>query len=122
MNATSKLFIRIGSILMALSIVLGAFGAHTLKNILDDKMIKVYQTAVEYQVYHALGLFLIAFISSFKENKKAKLSGYFMMSGMFLFSGSLYALSLSGIKIFGVITPIGGILFIVAWILLFSAV
>jgi uncharacterized membrane protein YgdD (TMEM256/DUF423 family) len=122
MNLTTKKFLQIGSIIMALSVALGAFGAHALKSILDDNMIKVYNTAVQYQFYHALGLFAVAFVAHFNNEKKVKLSGNIMFYSIVIFSGSLYLMTITGIKWLGAITPIGGTGFIIAWILLFLSI
>ncbi len=118
MNKTSKQFVFYGAIFMALAVVLGAFGAHGLKNILSKEMSAIYHTGVEYQFYHALGLFTVAFVANFNDNKQVKLAGYFMIFGIVLFSGSLYLLSIFGINWIGAITPIGGTGFIIAWVLL----
>ncbi|WP_024954681.1 DUF423 domain-containing protein [Sulfurospirillum arcachonense] len=118
MNNTSKQFAIYGAVFMALAVSLGAFGAHGLKAIVSKEMLVIYHTGVEYQFYHALGLFAVSFIASFQESTLVKRAGYFMIAGIVIFSGSLYAITLSGIKILGAITPIGGVSFIVAWILL----
>ena len=122
MNKLSRKFIFLGAIFMASAIVLGAFGAHALKHTLSKDMLAVYHTGVEYNFYHALGLFAVAFVASFNESKKVKLAGYFMISGIILFSYSLYILSITKITWVGAITPIGGICFIIAWILLALAI
>ena len=121
-NSTTKKFLQIGSIIMAASVALGAFGAHALKAILDDNMIKVYNTAVQYQFYHALGLFAVAFVAHLNNEKKVILSGNIMIYSIVIFSGSLYLMTITGIKWLGAITPIGGTGFIVAWILLFLSI
>jgi len=118
MNSLSRRFIFIGSIMMALAVAIGAFGAHGLKSVVSKEMLVIYHTGVEYHFYHALGLFVVAFVANLQENKKVKLAGYFMLFGIFIFSGSLYALSITGIKLLGAITPIGGTLFIISWLLL----
>ncbi len=118
-----KFFITIGALCAALAVGLGAFGAHGLKNTLSDTMLSVYQTGVEYHMYHALGLILIGLISwQLGENKLATISGWLMLTGIVLFSGSLYVLSISGIRWLGAITPLGGTAFIIAWLLLAVAV
>ena len=119
MNITTKRFIQYGAIMMALSVAIGAFGAHALKPMLDEHMTKVYNTAVQYQFYHALGLFVVAFIAHFNTSNKVKLSGNIMFFSIFIFSGSLYIMTITGIKWLGAITPIGGTGFIIAWVLLF---
>ena len=118
MNKISKKFAFYGAIFMALAVSIGAFGAHGLKNLLSKEMLGIYHTGVEYQFYHALGLFAVAFMANFIEDKKIKLAGYFMIFGIILFSGSLYALSILSMKWIGAITPIGGTFFIIAWVLL----
>ncbi len=122
MNKLSRKFVFLGAIFMTSAVAFGAFGAHGLKHVLSKEMLAVYHTGVEYNFYHALGLFAVAFVANFNESKKVKLAGYFMMSGIILFSYSLYILSITKITWIGVITPIGGSCFIVAWILLALAV
>ncbi|MDP2336641.1 MAG: DUF423 domain-containing protein [Bacteroidota bacterium] len=107
-----------GAVFMALAVILGAFGAHALKTRLSPEMMQVYHTAVEYQFYHALGLLLIGLIGFQMESKWLKRSGILIGMGIILFSGSLYVLSLTGIKAIGVITPVGGLSFVAGWIFL----
>ena len=122
MNNLSRKFTFLGAIFMATAVVFGAFGAHSLKHILSKEMLAVYHTGVEYNFYHALGLFAVAFIANFTESTKVKWAGYFMIFGIILFSYSLYIMSITKLTWIGAITPIGGIGFIVAWILLALAV
>ena len=119
MNQTAIKFIKIGSVLMALSVALGAFGAHALKNVLDEHMHAVYNTAVEYQFYHALGLLIVGFVANFNPAKKVNFAGNLMFISAIIFSGSLYIMTTSGLKWLGAITPIGGTGFIIAWLILF---
>ena len=118
MNTTTKKFIQYGAIMMAVSVALGAFGAHALKTVLDEHMIKVYNTAVEYQFYHALGLFAVAFVAHLNDTKRVNLAGNIIFISTFIFSGSLYIMTITGIKWLGAITPIGGTGFIIGWVLL----
>jgi uncharacterized membrane protein YgdD (TMEM256/DUF423 family) len=111
-----------GAVFMALGVLLGAFGAHALKSILSPEMLAVYKTGVEYQFYHALGLLLIGLIGFQVKSKYLRLSGLFITIGIILFSGSLYVLTLSGIKALGAITPIGGLSFVAGWIFLAIAI
>ena len=111
-----------GAVFMALGVLLGAFGAHALKNILSPEMLAVYKTGVEYQFYHALGLLLIGVIGFQIKSKYLNWSGLFITIGIILFSGSLYVLTLSGIKAIGAITPIGGLSFVAGWIFLAIAI
>jgi len=114
-----KLFILLGAINAALAVMLGAFGAHGLKDKLTEHMLSVFQTGVQYHFYHALGLFAVAFVASqYPESALVKWSGWTMLAGIILFSGSLYVLSLSGVRWLGAITPLGGVAFIIAWCLL----
>lgn len=117
-NKTTITFIKLGALMMALSVVFGAFGAHALKNILDEQMTKVYHTAVEYQFYHSLGIFVVAFIASINDEKKVKIAGYIMIVSTAIFCGSLYAMTITELKWLGAITPIGGVGFIVSWLML----
>ena len=122
MTAIAKLFLSIGAISGALAVMLGAFGAHGLKDKLTTEMMAVYKTAVEYQFYHTLALLFVGVIALHYPTKQLTASGWLFTAGILIFSGSLYALSISGIKILGAITPIGGLCFIAGWVLLAIAV
>jgi len=123
MNNTTKKFLQLGSIMMALSVGLGAFGAHALKQtLLDNNMSAVYSTAVQYQFYHSLGLFIVAFVAHIKDIKLVNTAGNFMFVSTIIFSGSLYIMTISGIKWLGAITPIGGTGFIIAWLMLAASI
>ena len=111
-----------GAIFMALAVLLGAFGAHALKKVLSPDMLAIYKTGVEYQFYHALGLLLIGVIGFHIRSKYIQWAGLFISIGIIIFSGSLYVLTLSGIKALGAITPIGGLSFVVGWIFLAIAI
>jgi uncharacterized membrane protein YgdD (TMEM256/DUF423 family) len=111
-----------GAIFMALAIVLGAFGAHTLKDSLSTEMMKVYQTGVEYQFNNSLGLLIIGLIGFHIQSKYIKWSGILISIGIILFSGSLYILSVGSIRWIGAITPIGGVSFVAGWICLVLAI
>lgn len=118
-----KLFASAGSINALIAVLLGAFGAHALKNRLTTEMMEIFQTGVQYHFYHALGLLAVGIIAlHLPESGWLKASGWLMLAGIVIFSGSLYVLSVTGIKWLGAITPIGGTAFIVAWILLTVAV
>lgn len=118
-----KKLISAGALFGMVSIILGAFGAHALKNLLTAEQLVTFETGVRYQMYHALFLIFIGLISSLSE--KAKKTIYFLvLSGVCLFSGSIYLLATNSLtsfdfKVIGVVTPIGGLLLIVAWGLLF---
>jgi uncharacterized membrane protein YgdD (TMEM256/DUF423 family) len=114
-----KTFLMLGSLNAFLSVALGAFGAHALKSKLSPDMLNVYQTGVQYHMIHSLGLILIALLADKLGNSSmVNVSGWALFIGIVLFSGSLYALSLSGIKVLGAITPLGGVSFLLGWILL----
>lgn len=106
-----------------LAVAAGAFGAHALKGVFNDYQMGIFHTAVEYQMWHALGVGLIAVIVGQIPNpRKLILAGWIMQAGIVLFSGSLYALALTGIKVLGLITPAGGVAFLVAWGLVIHAI
>jgi len=104
-----------GSILSMLSVILGAFGAHYLKNTLSEYSLSIFQTGVFYQFVHSIGILFIALLSHSLDNINFNLSIWFFISGIFLFSGSLYLLALTDVKWLGAITPIGGMFFILGW-------
>ena len=119
LNNKIKMFLAIASFMMALSVSFGAFGAHALKTLLNEYMLEVYKTGVQYQFYNTLGLFAASFIYSLKpDSKKIYLSLWLILFGMCIFSFSLYALTLLSMPILGAITPIGGSLLIIGWLTL----
>ncbi|WP_138431403.1 DUF423 domain-containing protein [Fodinibius saliphilus] len=119
----AKIFLTVGSIAMVLAVTLGAFGAHGLKNSLTQEMLDIFETGVQYHFYHALGLLAIGLTAKYLPSSSLlSWSGWLMITGIFIFSGSLYTLSISGIRWLGAITPIGGICFIAAWVLLALAI
>ena len=118
MNEITRTIIISGALLAMLGIILGAFGAHALKKSLSAEMLTVYKTAVDYHLLHALGLILIGFCYHlFPSVHLLLISAFALFTGILLFSGSLYALSLTSISWLGAITPIGGIFFIFGWLL-----
>lgn len=118
-----KVFLMIGSIGAALAVALGAFGAHGLEGKLAERMMKNFQTGVQYQMYHSLGLVLIGLIAwKLQGSSLIYAAGWSLLIGIILFSGSLYVLSLTGMTKLGMITPFGGVAFIVGWILLVISV
>ncbi len=118
----SKTILMTASILLALGVVIGAFGAHGLKAHLSNEMIQTYKTGVEYHFYHALGLLLIGILSVSNPSSLLNWSALFLTVGIILFSGSLYVLAITGIKWLGAVTPLGGLGFITGWVILFVAV
>lgn len=114
-----KSWALVASLLLAFGVVLGAFGAHALSNVLDTRGEEVYKTANFYHFVHALGLLLVVVLpEAICANSQKQAVCWLLVIGVFLFSGSLYVLAISGIKILGAITPLGGLCFIAAWSLL----
>jgi len=123
MTTGAKLFLTAGGLAALAAVVLGAFGAHALKSRLSAEMLALWHTGVEYHVYHALGLLAVGLVATqLPESALLKWSGWLMLAGIALFSGSLYALALSGERWLGAITPIGGLGFLGAWTLFVAAV
>jgi len=117
-----RLAILLGAGNAALAIMLGAFAAHAIQNTLNERMLAVFNTAVDYHLYHALGLIVLGLLVKQHPISKALTTAiYLMLFGIIVFCGSLYALSLTGIAKLGMITPFGGIAFIVAWLLVLIA-
>lgn len=117
-----KLFAMLGAVTMALGVILGAFGSHSLKERLSADMLLVYQTGVQYQIYHALGLLLVAALMvPYPKATGLRTGGWILLAGIILFSGSLYLLALTGWSFFAPITPVGGVCFIVGWLWIFWA-
>jgi uncharacterized membrane protein YgdD (TMEM256/DUF423 family) len=113
------LFIALGALLCAAAVAAGAFGAHALKARLTPDLLAVYRTAVEYHFYHALGLMLVGcVVARMADATLAAMSGWVMLAGIVLFSGSLYLLATTGTRWLGAVTPLGGLAFIIAWVLL----
>lgn len=116
---SSKTTIITGSILMALAVGFGAFGAHIVQGNLSTERYDVYQTAVQYHFYHAIGLLILGVLMmKIRDSKWLRWSGYSLVTGVLVFSGSLYLLTLTDTGWLGAITPIGGMAFILGWIFL----
>ncbi len=117
-----KLFIILGALNAFLSVSLGAFGAHILEGRMEPKYIEIWGKGVTYQMLHAVGLLIIGILlGKLPGNQLLSWSGWLMFSGVVLFSGSLYVLSVTKIGILGAITPLGGIAFLAAWVLVIIA-
>ena len=113
---TNKLLMILGSLNAGLAVLFGAFGAYALKARLSAEMLAVYQTGVQYHFYHALGLLILGLAGAQASKSRWRtLSAGFMLSGIILFSGSLYVLALTGTRAWGMVTPFGGAAFILAW-------
>lgn len=104
-----------GTVLALLSVALGAFGAHGLEGRLSPGDLVTFETGVRYQMYHALGLLLLAVVSAAVPGFRSRLAGWAFLVGVLVFSGSLYVLVLTGQRWLGAITPIGGVAFLVGW-------
>ena len=115
---TDRQLIVLASLTLLVGVAAGAFGAHGLKRMLSPELISVWQTAVLYQLVHGLGLLALGALGARFGSPLLSASGIFMFAGIVIFSGSLYALALTGVRWLGAITPIGGVAFIVAWALL----
>ena len=112
----AKLFITLASLSGMLAVAFGAFGAHALKGKLDDYALGVFDTAVQYHFYHSLALLAVGVLAlSQPQTAMLKSSGWLFFIGIVVFSGSLYALSFSGVRWLGAITPLGGLAFIGGW-------
>ncbi|MBT5718137.1 MAG: DUF423 domain-containing protein [Gammaproteobacteria bacterium] len=115
----SKLVIILAGINGFLAVSLGAFAAHALRDRLSPELLNTFQTGVQYHMYHALALFGIGLMMiNFPASNILRVSAYLMLAGLVFFSGSLYLLSITGIRWLGAITPIGGVFFLVAWALI----
>lgn len=113
-----RTFFALGAVNAALAVAFGAFGAHVLEGRLDADMLSAYHTGAEYHFYHALGLLAVALAAAKLPDSRALVwSGRLLFAGIFLFSGSLYVLSMTGISWLGAITPAGGVSFIAGWIM-----
>jgi len=117
-----KVFLAIAALLAGLSVALGAFASHGLKDKLTERALEIFETATRYQMYHALALALVAVLLMQGELMQSATAqpwlngaGYAFIAGIIVFSGSLYALSFSGVKVLGAITPLGGVAFMVGW-------
>ncbi|MED4403828.1 DUF423 domain-containing protein [Metabacillus fastidiosus] len=114
-----KLFLIFGAVHALLAVALGAFGAHGLEGKLSEKYIKIWEKAVTYQMFHAVGLFVTAFLlSKFPQIGMISTAGWLFFIGILLFSGSLYILSVTQIGVLGAITPLGGVAFLAGWALI----
>ncbi|MFZ6744782.1 DUF423 domain-containing protein [Undibacterium sp. JH2W] len=114
----ARSFIATAAILMFIGVTAGAFGAHGLKQILSADMLTIWQTAVTYQMVHGLGMLALGIMLQQQDNALLRKAAWAMLIGVIIFSGSLYALALTGVRILGAITPIGGVVFLAGWAML----
>jgi uncharacterized membrane protein YgdD (TMEM256/DUF423 family) len=117
-----RFFFVVGSVMAFFAVALGAFAAHGLKPRLSSEMLAVFEVGVRYHMYHALALLAVAWACARWPDSRAHIAGWAFLFGIIIFSGSLYVLSTTGIRWIGAITPIGGVAFLIGWILLVWAV
>jgi uncharacterized membrane protein YgdD (TMEM256/DUF423 family) len=113
-----RILLALGALSAAISVAAGAFGAHALKARLAPDLLAVFETGARYQMYHAIGIVLAAWAATRFPGAAAAWAGWLFVAGTVLFSGSLYALALSGVRALGAVTPFGGVAFIAGWIAL----
>ncbi len=113
-----NLWLVVASVNGALAVAAGAFGAHALQARLDPHALQVFETGARYHMYHALAIGLAALAFRGASASSARISALFFLGGIVLFSGSLYLLALTGIRTFGIITPVGGLSFLSGWAML----
>jgi uncharacterized membrane protein YgdD (TMEM256/DUF423 family) len=114
----ARTFLLAGAVAGFIGVAFGAFGAHGLRGRLSPEMLAVFETGVRYQMYHALALVLTASVAGRVDGRAVAAAGWLFITGIALFSGSLYVLAVTGVTAFGAITPIGGVAFLAAWICL----
>jgi uncharacterized membrane protein YgdD (TMEM256/DUF423 family) len=110
-----RTFLLIGALAGVVAVALGAFAAHSLRSRLSPDMMTVFETGVRYHMYHALALLLTSAVMSRVGGRAIVAAGWLFLTGIVLFSGSLYLLALTGVTILGAITPIGGVAFLAGW-------
>lgn len=108
----------VGALMGFVGVGLGAFGAHGLKGRLSPDMLAVFETGVRYQMYHALALLVVGALMTRLEGRAIVVAGWSFTAGILIFSGSLYALALTGVTMLGAVTPIGGVVFLAGWVAL----
>ncbi|MBI1802977.1 MAG: DUF423 domain-containing protein [Ignavibacteriae bacterium] len=113
---STRLVVVLAALSAFIAVVLGAFAAHALKEKLSPDLFNAWEVGVRYHMYHALGLFAVAWAIAQFPNSPVSVAGWLFIVGTILFSGSLYALSLSGIRWLGAITPVGGVCFLAGWL------
>ncbi len=117
-RAMERTFLALGAISAGIAVAAGAFGAHALKARLSPDLLAIFETGARYELYHALGLVAAAWAASRFPGAAPAWAGWFFFAGTVLFSGSLYALALTGVRALGAVTPFGGVAFIAGWIAL----
>jgi uncharacterized membrane protein YgdD (TMEM256/DUF423 family) len=115
---TNNTIIALGAFNAFIAVAAGAFAAHSLKGMLSIEYISTFKTAADYQMMHGIGMIIIGLLNKQDTNRYHTNAAAFMLAGIILFSGSLYALTLTGTKWLGIITPFGGVCFLIAWLIL----
>jgi uncharacterized membrane protein YgdD (TMEM256/DUF423 family) len=110
-----RTFLLVGSVAALIGVAVGAFGAHGLRDRLSPEMLEVFETGVRYQMYHAFAILFVAVTLARFDGWLVRTAGWLFVSGIVLFSGSLYLLAVSGVKTLGAITPLGGLAFLAGW-------
>lgn len=113
----SRKFMVIASVFGLTGVALGAFGAHSLKSAISSEMLSVFETGVRYQMYHSFALYVVSWALQSKRSTKFLVAAWSFVAGVILFSGSLYILAMSGIRWFGIVTPIGGVSLLGGWLM-----
>jgi uncharacterized membrane protein YgdD (TMEM256/DUF423 family) len=116
-----RTFLLVGALAGFVGVAFGAFGAHALRSRVSPEMLAVFETGVRYQMYHAFAVLVVALAAARLDGWLIRGAGWAFTAGIVLFSGSLYALALTGVTILGAITPIGGLAFLVGWALFIAA-
>jgi uncharacterized membrane protein YgdD (TMEM256/DUF423 family) len=114
-HLVDKTFLFIGALMGGVGVAVGAFGAHGLRGRLTPEMLAIFETGVRYQLYHALAIVLVAAVMPRLDGRAVVVAGWGFLTGIVIFSGSLYALALSGVTTLGAVTPIGGLAFLIGW-------
>ena len=117
-KSDSSLLLALGCVFAGFAVAAGAFGAHSLKGVLDTQMLIVFETATRYQMYHALGLCIVAWAVERFPERRLEPAGWLFLVGIVLFCGSLYGVSMAGLRWLGAVTPVGGVTLLVGWFLL----
>lgn len=119
-----KFFLKTAFVFAATAVMLGAFGAHGLKKIISESFLQIFETGVRYQMYHAVGLMIAAILFKELNQKRVQMACWLFIDGIILFSGSLYILAITEGKypFIGAFTPIGGVCFVIGWLMLFFSV
>jgi uncharacterized membrane protein YgdD (TMEM256/DUF423 family) len=116
--AMNRTFVSLGSAFAFLGVALGAFGTHGLRDRLSEANLKIWQTGVQYHLIHAVALVLVGLLAAQESGRAVRTAGWLMAVGIVIFSGSLYALAVTDVKILGAITPLGGLCFLASWLTL----